>query len=185
MVANSGITLKFKFSVIFYSMKLLLGWDEDIEPPGILGGEGSHIPSIQNAPKSQGNPRDEGSNFQMDDEQEWSVQGGRRRGKRSTVKSQESTSDPKSPPTRTDAPVQNPTQFSKPVTKATRLYLWNAGGKRKQLPSDIIQSNIVKIDKISIYAQILTSDEARTYNVIGWDDVLADIVGLKADVTER
>ena len=70
------------------------------------------------------------------------------------------------------------------VKKATRTYLWNAGGRKKQVPTDITPPNIIEIDKIPIYAQVLTSEQVAGTDVKAWDEVLADIDGLHAEVAE-
>ena len=93
-------------------------------------------------------------------------------GKRLTGKSQSSTSDPKPPLLSSGPPILNTTPlFKLPAKKATRTYLWNA--------------KIIEIDKIPIYAQVLTSEQVAETDVKGWDKVLADIIGLHAEVAEK
>ena len=41
------------------------------------------------------------------------------------------------------------------------------------------------IDEVTIYIQMLSSDEAKSLGVEGWDGVLAEIKGFKAEIAER
>ena len=148
--------------------------------------DGSHITTLQTATNSPGNLRDEGSNNQMDEGEPWKVQGRRKKSKKSAVKSQSLTSNSELSNPDPNIPTQNPTPFIKPtVIKAPHFYLWNAGGRRRQLPTDITPPKMIEIDKVPIFVQMLTCDEAKTANVKGWDEVLANIDGLRADVAER
>ena len=123
----------------------------------------------------------------MDEGELWFVQGRGKRSRKSAVNSQPLISDAKSSKPYPTIPTQNPTPFIKPsITKAPRLFLYNAGGKRRrQLPSDVTTPKTIEIDKIPIFVQMLTSDKAKTANVKGWDEVLVNIEVLKADVAER
>ena len=97
----------------------------------------------QTAPNSLGNLR-EGSLNQTDAEQGWKVQVSKKKAKKSAVKSQSLTYDPKTSQPDPNIPAQNPTPLLKPpVMKASHSYLWNAGGRRKQLPTDIIPPKII------------------------------------------
>ena len=164
---------------------------------GIPRDEGSHgnHPN-QTASELQGIPRSKGCDNTtqnssdlikpVDAEQEWVDVGRRRRGKRSTGKSQSSTSDPKPNLLSTGPPILNPTPlFKPPAKKATRTYLWNVRGRKKQVPTDITPPKIIEIDKIPIYAKVLTSEQAAETDVKDWDKVLANIIGLHAKVAEK
>ena len=50
---------------------------------------------------------------------------------------------------------------------------------------DVTPPKLIEIKKVTIYIQKLSSDGAKTLCIIGWDDVLADIEGLKAEIAER
>ena len=82
---------------------------------------------------------------------------------------------------------QNPkTPLLKPhIPKDSKIFLWNSGGKKMQLPKDVIPPKKMVIDDITIYVQMLTSDEAKANGVKGWDYVLDDIKGYKPEVAER
>ena len=54
-----------------------------------------------------------------------------------------------------------------------------------QLPKDVTPPKTMVIDGVTIYIQIITSDEAKANGVMGWDAVLADSKHYKLDVAER
>ena len=54
-----------------------------------------------------------------------------------------------------------------------------------QLPKDVTPPKTMVIDGVTIYIQIITSDEAKANGVMGWDAVLADSKRYKPDVAER
>ena len=112
--------------------------------------------SPQTIPDSQGSPRDEG-NSQSGKELPWKVKiYKKKKAKGSAVQSQ-------SPTSVSDASLSDPnivTQTPKPPTKPevkkdSRPYLWNAGGRKKRLPSDIIPPKQIVIDKVPIYIKML------------------------------
>ena len=79
-----------------------------------------------------------------------------------------------------------PKQQTKPVVnRDARPYLWNARGKRKVIPTDLTPPKKVVIDKVLIYIQTLTSEQAKNCNVRGWDGVLACIDGLRPEAAEH
>ena len=82
---------------------------------------------------------------------------------------------------------QNPkTPLLKPqIPKDSKIFLWNSGGKKMQFPKDVIPPKKMVIDDITIFVQMLTSDEAKANGVKGWDSVLDDIKGYKPEVAER
>ena len=175
-----------------------LGIPESLIPdsqgiPRVEGSHGNH--QSQTASELQGIPRSEGCviptqnqpalNKPTDAEKEWEAAGKRRKGKRLAGNSQSSTLDPKPPLLGTDLTNLNPIPQTKPpVKKVPRTYLWNARSRKKQVPMDITPPKIIEIDKIPIYAQFLTSEQAAELDVKGWDKVLADIVGLNVKVAE-
>ena len=87
--------------------------------------------------------------------------------------------------TNTETPPIPKPFFKAPILKDSQIYLWNARGRRRQLPTDVTPPKSIKIEKVTIYIQKLSSDKAKTLCIIGWDDVLTDIVGLKAEIAER
>ena len=83
----------------------------------------------------------------------------------------------------------NPKSLFKQPTRVNPdfVFHWNSGGKRKnkKCPKDNPSTpKIVLIDKIPIYLQNLTSAQAAANNVIGWDQVLADVEQLHPDTAE-
>ena len=54
-----------------------------------------------------------------------------------------------------------------------------------QLPKDVTPPKTMVIEGVTIYIQIITSDEAKANGVMGWDAVLADSKCYKPDVAER
>ena len=54
-----------------------------------------------------------------------------------------------------------------------------------QLPKDATPPKTMVIDGVTIYIQLLTSDEAKVCGVTGWDAVLADSKRFKPDIAER
>ena len=79
--------------------------------------------------------------------------------------------------------IMKPSSNSQPLFKQpfrfdpNFVFLWNAGGKRKnkKCPADEPTPQIVLIDKIPIYIKKLTSTQAAANGVVGWDQVLADV----------
>ena len=96
--------------------------DSDTETPGNLG--------VSNSPTNSTKP--------MEVEPEFQVMKRRKRTKKSKAKSlQISKSDSDSTNTETPPPIQKPF-FKAPILKDSQIYLWNAGGKRRQLPTDVM-----------------------------------------------
>ena len=60
------------------------------------------------------------------------------------------------------------------VPKTSHTFLWNSGGKKAQVPKDITPPKKMVIEGVTIYIQILTSEEARNCGIFDWDAVLAD-----------
>ena len=71
------------------------------------------------------------------------------------------------------------------VPKTSRIYLWNTGGKKAQVPKDITPPKTMLIEGVNIYLQILTSEEARNCRIFGWDAVLADSKHFRSEIAER
>ena len=71
------------------------------------------------------------------------------------------------------------------LLKVSRIFLWNSGGKKMQIPKNMTPPKTMVIDDVTIYIQMLSSDEAKSLGVEGWDAVLADIEGFKAEIAER
>ena len=79
---------------------------------------------------------------------------------------------------------------TKPLLKADILkksgpFLWNSGGKKVQFPKDVSPPKTMVIDGVTIYIQLLTSEEAKACGVIGWDSVLADTKWFRPEIAER
>ena len=83
----------------------------------------------------------------------------------------------------TMGPIPKP-YFNSQILKVSKIFLWNSGGKKMQFPKDVTPPKTMVIDKITIYIQMLTSDETKSLGVKGWDAVLAEIEGYKPEVTE-
>ena len=71
------------------------------------------------------------------------------------------------------------------VIKTSRTYIWNTGSKKAQVPKDVTPPKTMLIEGVNIYLQILTSEEARSCGIIGWDDVLADSKRYTPEIAER
>ena len=71
------------------------------------------------------------------------------------------------------------------VPKISHTFLWNSGGKKAQVPKDITPPKKMMIEGVTIYLQILTSEEARNCGIFGWDAVLADSKRFRSDIAER
>ena len=71
------------------------------------------------------------------------------------------------------------------VLKTSRTYLWNTGGKKAQVPKDISPPKTMLIEGVNIYLQILSSEEAKSWGIFGWDAVLADSKRFNAEIAER
>ena len=92
------------------------------------------------------------------------------------------------PKPQTPMDVSKKTQNSQPLFKQpnvvdpNKVYLWNAGGRRKNknAPRELMPQ-IVVIDKIPIYIKKLTAAQAVATGVKGWDKVLADVEQLHPD----
>ena len=71
------------------------------------------------------------------------------------------------------------------VPKTSCTFLWNSGGKKAQVQKDITPPKKMVIEGVSIYIQLLTSEEARNCGILGWDAVLADSKRFRSDIAER
>ena len=71
------------------------------------------------------------------------------------------------------------------VIKTSHTYLWNTGSKKAQVPKDVTPPKTMLIEGVNNYLQILTSKEARSCGIIGWDDVLADSKRFRPEIAER
>ena len=121
----------------------------------------------------------------MDGEGEFQDVKRKKKTKKSKVKSlQTSKSGSDSMNTITIPPIPKPL-FKAPILKDSPIFLWNGGGKRRLLLQDVTPPKSIVIEKVTIYIQKLSSDQAKTLGIIGWDNVLADIEGLKAEIAER
>ena len=63
--------------------------------------------------------------------------------------------------------------YKSQIPKESKIFLCNSGGKKMQFPKDVTPPKTMVIDEITIYIQMLTSDEAKSLGVKGWDTVLA------------
>ena len=54
-----------------------------------------------------------------------------------------------------------------------------------QFPKDVSPPKQMVIDGVTIYVQLLTSEEAKNCGVIGWDSVLADSKRFRPEIAER
>ena len=71
------------------------------------------------------------------------------------------------------------------VPKTSRTFLWNSGGKKVQVPKDLSPPKQMVIEGVTIYIQLLTSEEAKNCGIMGWDSVLADSKRFRPEIAER
>ena len=82
-------------------------------------------------------------------------------------------------------PPQTKPLLKADIPKKSGPFLWNSGGKKVQFPKDVSPPKTMVIDGVTIYIQLLTSEEAKACGVIGWDSVLADTKRFRPEIAER
>ena len=82
-------------------------------------------------------------------------------------------------------PPQTKPLLKADIPKTSRTFLWNSGGKKVQVPKDVSPPKQMVIEGVTIYIQLLTSEEAKNCGIIGWDSVLADSKRFRPEIAEQ